>query len=545
MGMPTGLNPTINEIIKSITDGEYRIPKFQRDFVWDIKKSAALLDSVFKGFPIGSVILWKTKNELSEVKDLGGIIIPGRDTGRYTSYIIDGQQRLTSLYFSLLGLKTSSGSDFSGMCVSLVADRSEQLVYDVMPKDASPDDFVNLKSLFTASALAGSHSDKRLKYYQILLQYKVSVIEMDDEKLELDEVIEIFERLNLGGKKLNLFSIIAARSYKAPEEDEKGFDLATKYEYFNKVLQNKNYGEISDSVFLQAIAACLIGKVNKADILKHLNSDNIINCYAGVEKAIFAAIEHLKGDSYGALVANLLPYHRLLVPFSYFHYKIGNKQISPQQERYLIDYFWRCILGKRYNSSADTYMNTDLGKIQQIVDGQIPSQEPVVLSPRAIVENGRFVLSSAYAIGMLCLMAQKPPKSFSVGRTVNITNDSVSSSAKKQYHHFFPLKSKAITAKPEYSAIANNVVNIVFMDAITNDQISNRNPSDYITEFEKTNSNLADALESHYILRCGYGIDKDEYFEFLIARSKAFFDKLCQLIIPAKGDTITKTEPDL
>ena len=67
-----------------------------------------------------------------------------------------------------------------------------------------------------------------MEYYQVLLQYKVSVIEMDDERLELDEVIEIFERLNLGGKKLNLFSIIAARSYKAPEEDEKGFDLASK-----------------------------------------------------------------------------------------------------------------------------------------------------------------------------------------------------------------------------------------------------------------------------------------------------------------------------
>ena len=98
MGMPTGLNPTINEIVKCITDGEYRIPRFQRDFVWDIKKSAALLDSIFKGFPISSVILWKTKNELSEIRNLGGVVIPGRDTGRYTSYIIDGQQRLTSVF---------------------------------------------------------------------------------------------------------------------------------------------------------------------------------------------------------------------------------------------------------------------------------------------------------------------------------------------------------------------------------------------------------------------------------------------------------------
>lgn len=539
MGMPTGLNPTINEIVKCITDGEYRIPRFQRDFVWDIKKSAALLDSIFKGFPISSVILWKTKNELSEIRNLGGIVIPGRDTGRYTSYIIDGQQRLTSLYFSLMGLKTSSGSDFSEMCISLVADRGEQLVYDTMPKDASPDDYVNLKSLFNATALSGSHPEKRLEYYQVLLQYKISVIEIDDENLELDEVIEIFERLNLGGKKLNLFSIIAARSYTAPEEDGKGFDLAKRFDSFNKVLVDNNYGKISDSTFLQAIAACLIGKVNKADILKSLNSDLIKNNYGQVEKAIYAAIEHLKGQSYGVLVANLLPYQRIIVSFAYFHYKMGNKHISPQQEQYLVDYFWRCVIGKRYNSSADTNLNTDLGKIQKVVDSEIPAQEPITLSPRSIVENGRFVLSSAYVIGMLCLMTQMPPQSFGVGRTINITNDSVSNASKKQYHHFFPMKSKVITGKAEYKAVVNNVVNIVFMDAITNDQISNRNPSDYIAEFSQSNPAFAEALESHYISLNGYGILEDDFFAFMNARSRAFYNKLCRLIIPSKVDTIT------
>lgn len=91
MSMPTGANETLHDITKNIENGDYRIPRFQRDFVWDIKKSASLLDSIFKGYPISSVILWKTRNELAEVRNLGGIEIPGRDTGHYTSYIIDGQ----------------------------------------------------------------------------------------------------------------------------------------------------------------------------------------------------------------------------------------------------------------------------------------------------------------------------------------------------------------------------------------------------------------------------------------------------------------------
>lgn len=539
MATPTGANPTINEIVKCITDGEYRIPRFQRDFVWDIKKSASLLDSIFKGFPISSVILWKTKNELTEIRNLGGIKIPGRDTGRYTSYIIDGQQRLTSLYFALLGLKTGSGSDFSEMCLSLVAEKGEQIVFEALPKDADPDDYVNLKSLFNATALAGSHPEKRLQYYQILLQYKISVIEIDDDSLALEDVIEIFERLNLGGKKLNLFSIIAARSYVPSSEDNPGFDLAKKYEAFNKTLDDKNYGKISDSTFLLAIAACAIEKVNKSEILRSLSNELIITNYAEIEKAIFAAVEHLKGQNYGVLVSNLLPYERLIVPFTYFHYVIGNKHISPQQERYLVDFFWRCIIGKRYNSSADTNMNTDIGKIKAILEGTVPNQEPVILSPKAIFDNGRFSLSSAYVIGMLCLMASAAPQSFAVGRTINITNDAVSNAAKKQYHHFFPLKSTIVTGNASYKAIANNVVNIVFMDAVTNDQISNRNPSDYISEFAVDNPNLAIALESHYISEQGYGIGEDDFILFLNARSRAFYNKLCGMIIPNSHDTIT------
>ena len=96
-----------------------------------------------------------------------------------------------------------------------------------------------------------------------------------------------------------------------------------------------------------------------------------------------------------------------------------------------------------------------------------------------------------------------------------------------------------MACKAEYKAVVNNVVNIVFMDAITNDQISNRNPSDYIAEFSQSNPAFAEALESHYISLNGYGIFEDDFFAFMNARSRAFYNKLCRLIIPSKVDTIT------
>ena len=232
----------------------------------------------------------------------------------------------------------------------------------------------------------------------------------------------------------------------------------------------------------------------------------------------------------------------MLVPFTLFHYAMGSKQISTQQEQYMRDFFWRAVLGKRYNSSADTNLNTDIAKIQKIIDGEKPEQEPITLSPKAIFDNGRFMLSSAYVTGILCLLAQQHPQSFGVGRTVNITNDSVSNSSKKQYHHFFPVKSDVVKNRAEYKAIVNNVVNIVFMDAVTNGQISNRNPSDYISEFSNDNPHLEEALESHYISLKNYGIESDDFFRFMNARSRAFYNKLTEYIIPFKQDLISDTE---
>ncbi len=57
MSLPKGDNVYIQDVIKNIEYGEYRILRFQREFVWEIKKSAALIDSIFRGYPIGSIIV--------------------------------------------------------------------------------------------------------------------------------------------------------------------------------------------------------------------------------------------------------------------------------------------------------------------------------------------------------------------------------------------------------------------------------------------------------------------------------------------------------
>ena len=58
-----------SDLISEIENGTIKIPKFQRDFVWSIDKTAKLLDSILKGYPIGTFILWQTNERLNDLKN--------------------------------------------------------------------------------------------------------------------------------------------------------------------------------------------------------------------------------------------------------------------------------------------------------------------------------------------------------------------------------------------------------------------------------------------------------------------------------------------
>jgi len=98
------------------------------------------MDSIVKGYPIGTLILWKTKERLRAVRNIGGCVLPEPPEGDFVEFVLDGQQRLTALFASLKGLKVEREShkidDFAGMCIDLNAKDDEQIVItDISGKD--------------------------------------------------------------------------------------------------------------------------------------------------------------------------------------------------------------------------------------------------------------------------------------------------------------------------------------------------------------------------------------------------------------------------
>ena len=94
----------ISALISGINKGEVKIPKFQRAFVWKEVQALNLLDSIANNYPVGSLLLWRTKERLLAERNIGEFSLPSTDDMDPTDYVLDGQQRLTVIY-SCLGAK--------------------------------------------------------------------------------------------------------------------------------------------------------------------------------------------------------------------------------------------------------------------------------------------------------------------------------------------------------------------------------------------------------------------------------------------------------
>src|SRR3990172_9248775 len=88
-----GLTTYLDELLSK----NYQIPTFQREIVWEKENVKKLWDSIYKFYPLGSILIWKTDIRLHNHREVGGHVIPPEDTRSQFQYILDGQQRTTSL----------------------------------------------------------------------------------------------------------------------------------------------------------------------------------------------------------------------------------------------------------------------------------------------------------------------------------------------------------------------------------------------------------------------------------------------------------------
>lgn len=524
------------DLIWEIQKGWIKVPKFQRNFVWSIDKTANLLDSILKWYPIGTFILWETNERLNDIKNVWNLELPQIPDDIKVQYVLDGQQRITSLYAAYLGAKIKKEwekkvTDYSEIYVDLEWDidsNDQQIVVSRKPEHwnfISLHEVLNFNDYFLQ--IKENYTDEILKkiyqYAQYFSTYDFSTIVLRKE--DIDSAIEVFTRINTWWQTLTLFEIMSAKTY----DEEQDFDMEEKFYRLRKELEEIKYDTISSSIILNTISLILSkNKECKRRIILQLDKQAIINIWDDVISALKESIDYFR-SVYRIPVSTILPYDSLLIPFSYFFY-YNKEKPRWEQIKLLEEFFWRMSLSYRYSSSTESRLAQDIRRIDEILKWNKPSYEDIKVylnTPEDLI-NTSFSAGSSYCKAILCLLAYHEPKDFQNNGKIILDNSWLKVANSKNYHHFFP---KAYLRKNNIWN-ENSIVNITLVSAELNKKkIKAKAPSIYMQDFLDENEELNVSIKSHLINSLEeFWIMSDDYLIFLQKRGEWIFNELQERI---------------
>ncbi len=544
MELPEPQTRTFSSLVSEIEKGQIKIPQFQRDFVWTIQKSAGLIDSIIKGYPIGTFIFWKTRERLRSVRGIGSQTLPIPEPGESIDYVLDGQQRLTSLYACLKGVKIEREDgkkvdDFSEIYIDLTSDEDQKIVTTEID-EKKVDHCISILDLlvgdFTVLASYPSEYHNKIKRYKNRVEsYQYSIIQVKEAPIDI--ATEIFTRINVGGKPLSLFEIMVAKTF----DYERKFDLSEKFDQLIDRLKPHDYETISNATVLQVLSIFIAKECNRKVILR-LDKTQFISIWESAVDSIERAVEYFK-SYYRIPVSRLLPYNALVVPFSYFFFYHKDRPTGGKQ-KYLQDFFWRCSLSGRYSYSVESKLAQDIKRIDDILEDKLPTYDWSIDSSKDfIIDNGWFSAGRSYIKAVLCIYAFHQPKSFNDNSLVNIGNYWLKRANSKNYHHFFP---KAYLKKQgEERFYINHVLNITIVDDFLNKrEIGAKPPSKYMSKFKTINSEIDASMKSHLIDNLDdFGIWEDDYAAFFDNRAKLLSKEIEKRLIRQEVDR--KSQPNI
>lgn len=480
----------IEELVTGVKFGEIKLPKFQRPFVWKRKDVLKLMDSIYKGYPIGSILLWYTSEKLASERTIAGLEISTDKESYPTNYLLDGQQRLSSLCGALYWDGKNSDSIWN---IAFDLDREEfihpkdeiKIEYFPLNKLLNTSDFINQCKSFEAH----NKRDKLFKNAEKLLRsikdYKIAVVKIGD--MTISEVAPIFERINSTGRKLTIVDLMRAATWKG------GFDLNDAINKVRLICESHDFYNVPDSHILRNISACAGLGINREDIdkLRLKSSDQLESASSKCSTAYSKAISFLK-NNFPLPTYEYLPYGLQLT----FLVEFFNIQNNPENRQLddLIKWFWTTAFSRHFGTSNTGQNARDLENIRRFAKEEIKS---VVIDRDIMIDRfvlDEFRLNIANSKTFTLLLANKKPNNLLTGKSINL--DEVLSKVNRfDFHHLIPPQ-----LFPESNL--NICLNICILSKRDHIQLSNKRPSQYFQDLLYNHGDKAlEIFESNYIDR--------------------------------------------
>lgn len=516
----------ISTALDTIDNGRMALPQFQRGYVWTRPQVRRLFESLYNRYPVGCLLLWQTP---------AGSAVHRGDTSANTGAVdmlLDGQQRLTSLYGVMRGKPPPffDGDDrpFTGLYFHL---EGEEFAFHQPAKMRNDPLWISVSDVMKGGAsgvdeLGGMKSShmRRILHLLGIADIDMSVDNSIPSGLPLDVVVDIFNRVNTGGTKLSQGDLALAKictrwpgmrgeMKKALEKWEKAgydFDLDWLLRSVNttmngeakfRFLDDKSAKEMQDGLNLA------VGKIGDClDIISGrlgLDHDRVLFAHNAISVMVRYLVKH------------------------------GDKTIPAEERDKLLFWFLQVSMWGRFSSSVETFINQDINAIMSDgIDGLLDVARRNNQLHRVSADN--FIASS---IGSrfypVLYFLTRAGESLDWGTGNPLKAETLGKNSGLEMHHIFP---KAQLKKQEWErAEINALANFCFLTKGTNIRIRDRLPEDYFPEIEKHHPG---ALASHWIPQDRELWKIANYGDFLAARRELLAAEMNrQLAKLLHGDT--------
>jgi hypothetical protein len=578
---------SLYEILKDVNNGKIQLPDFQRGWVWDDNRIKGIIASVAKSFPIGAIMLLETGNEKIRFKTKTVEGVTGVNSVKPDMLILDGQQRITSLYQAIITNRVvdtknvkgysikrwyyidmvkamDNGTDLEEAIFSINENKiiTENIGRDIVLDLSTPE--YEYKNLMYPVGMVDEYSVWRKgfnKYWKhdseksefwdefeeriinSFNSYMLPVIIMNKENPK-EAVCQVFEKVNTGGVSLSVFELLTA-TFASDEFDLKDDWEKIKHKFIDhKVLHNTSNTDIIQAITLYSTYS------KRNQFIEKGNNENIPAVSAKRKEMLNLSLDEyeryrdiiVRGFVKASKIlvenhifkARDLPYSTQLVPMSAILAKLGDKIENMGNKNKLMRWFWCGVFGELYGSANETRYALDMVQVTDWIEKN--SDEPKTIYDANFSPTRLYTLrtrnSAAYKGVYALLMDDNTKDWLSATKIDLITYFSESI----DIHHVFPVVwcEKNNIARNDFDCIINKTP----LSGRTNRIVGGDAPSRYLDRLKK-HAGVSDEIFYNNLLSHVVNPEfmyKDDFMGFFNDRK----EKILQRIEQAMGKTIPR-----
>ncbi|MGE0598197.1 MAG: DUF262 domain-containing protein [Dehalococcoidia bacterium] len=481
-----GSQLTISELISAIGNKDLILPEFQRGYVWNTTQVREYLQSLYRGYPTGSFLIWKTPNP-GLVRGAGA----RDDSGNVFQLILDGQQRLTSVYTLMQGEPPPFYEGEKALYFDIRFNvRTEEFAYYKPSAMKGLDEWLPVTP-FLKTGLGkylGGSSPVPAETRAFLMDYFDPLQRLDSirsysyyldtlTQREMDEVVRIFNLVNKQGTPLTKADLALSHICALWPEARQAMSAAQD--------ECKKGGFEFDLSFFVRCMAAVATQSGVLEPIYKVDVSDIRAAWERARKAIADVLNTLRSHAYidsgVALVSNYV-----LIPLVVFLANGSGSFRNENERNEFLHWMYAALMWNRYGGSAETKLNQDI----QALKGDDPARrlrDAIIAERGRIKVEGRDLVNASTRTGFstMAYVVARSRKAVDWSKGNLLYNDAIGKSNGLEYHHIFPqtlLYAPKGKYNPNLSADrqrVNEIANIAYLTSAANKEISGKSPETY------------------------------------------------------------------